>query len=180
MGPSPMPQHQPAGPNGSPSAWLSPTGSAQSQGFMRGMPQLPSRGPSQPQNIQSGPQALQPSPMQQNNMGPQRPGSTTRQLPPGQLPTQISPSLSNQFASNQISSLQMQNGQSLAQFPLPPPLEKAKFEESYPAFCNSRGIVLDDRLTSVDNRPVDLHALHYNVLSEGGSVKASLSHDILC
>lgn len=167
MGPSPMPQHQPAGPNGSPSAWLSPTGSAQSQGFMRGMPQLPSRGPSQPQNIQSGPQALQPSPMQQNNMGPQRPGPTTRQFPPGQLPTQIS-------------SLQMQNGQRLARFPLPPLLKKAKFEESFHAFCNSGGIVLDDRLMSVDGRPVDMHALHCNVLSEGGSVNASFSRDILC
>lgn len=174
MGSSPIPQHQQAGPNGAnQSPWLSQAGSAQSQGFqIRGVPQLPSRGPSQPQNPQAVHQANPPNQIQQNNLGPQRPVSTSRQVP-----TQMSPPSSNQFTGNQFST---SNGQSLAQFPLPPPLEKAQFQESYAAFCSNHSIVYDERLMSVDNRPVDLHALHHHVLSEGGATKANFSHNSFC
>jgi hypothetical protein len=79
--------------------------------------------------------------------------------------------MSNQYPGNQFPT---QNGQSISQFPLPPPLDKGKFEESYAAFRSTRPIMRDDRLMQVDNRPVDLHALHFNVLSEGGGAKASI------
>jgi hypothetical protein len=79
--------------------------------------------------------------------------------------------MSNQFPRNQLS---MQNGQNMPQISLPSPLDKAKFEESYAAFRRSRPIKQDERLM-VDNRPVDLHALHYNVLSEGGLKKVIVS-----
>jgi hypothetical protein len=74
------------------------------------------------------------------------------------------PNLSNQFPGNQFPTTP-----NLAQFTLPPPLDKAKFQESYTAFCSDRSIAYDERVMSVDNRPIDLHALHHYVLSEGGS-----------
>lgn len=165
-----MPQHQqPSGSSAqNPAAWLSQPGSAQSQGFqMRGAPQLPARGPSQPQNLQSSPQLHPPGQLPQNGLAPQRPGSTSRQPMSGQMGNQMSPNLPNQFTASQFP---MQNGQSLAQF-LPPPLDKAKFDESYAAFSRGRGIQRNEQNLSVDNRPIDLHSLHFNVLSEGGAMK---------
>lgn len=169
---SPGPPSHQAGPSGpSQPPWMTQQGSAQSQAFPIGRtgPQLPARGPSQP-HLQPSPQLHSATQMSQNN--PQRPGSTSRQLMPAQLPNQISPNLSNQFPGNQFPT---QNGQNISQFTLPPPLDKSKFEESYAAFCNSRSMMRDERLMQVDNRPVDLHALHYNVMLEGGATKVSTS-----
>jgi hypothetical protein len=168
---SPGSQPHQAGPSGpSQSPWMTQQGSAQNQVFPMGRtgPQLPARGPSQP-HLQPSPQ-LHPSQMQQSN--PQRPGSTSRQLMPAQLPNQISPNMSNQFPGSQFPT---QNGQNMSQFGLPPPLDKSKFEESYAAFCSSRPMMRDERLMQVDNRPVDLHALHHNVMLEGGASKVSTS-----
>jgi hypothetical protein len=138
---------------------------------------LSARGPSQPPNLQPSSLLQSPGQMQQNNLGPQRPGSTSHQLMAAQLPNQISPSMSNQYPGN--NQFLTQNGQNVSPFPLPPPLDKAKFEESYTAFRSSRPIIRDERLMQVDNRPVDLHALHYHVLSEGGGAKASVSYQVL-
>jgi hypothetical protein len=136
----------------------------------RGGPPLPARGPSQPPNLQSSPQLHPSSQMQQNNMAPQRPGSTPHQHMTGRLPNQISPGVANQFPGNQLPLL---NGQNMVQFALPPPLDKSKFEESYHTFRSNRPITRDERLLQVDNRPIDLHTLHYHVLSEGGMTQAS-------
>jgi hypothetical protein len=174
MGTSPGPQHQHPAPGGqNQPGWIGQQGSAQSQGFPMGHagPPLPAR-PSQPQNLQHSPQLHTSSQMQQTSLGPQRPGSTTHQHNSGQLPNQISPSLSSQFPGNQLPT---QNGQNIPQIPLPPPLDKVKFEESYSAFRRNRPIMQDERLMRVDNRTVDLHALHRNVLLEGGTAKASAS-----
>jgi hypothetical protein len=136
-----------------------------------GGPPLPARPAQNIQaSLQASPQHHPPGQWQQNNLGPQRPGST--QHMPGQITNQISPSMSNQFPSNQLPT---QSGQNTSQIPLPPPLDKSKFEESYAAFRRSRPIKQDERLMRVDNRPIDLHALHYNVLSEGGIKKARFS-----
>jgi hypothetical protein len=166
--PGPGQQHQQAGPSGqNQPGWIGQQGSASSQGvspMTHGGPPLPAR---PAQNIQPSPQHHPPGQWQQNNLGPQRPGSTQHMT--GQITNQISPSMSNQFPSNQLPT---QSGQNIPQIPLPPPLDKAKFEESYAAFRRSRPIKQDERLMRVDNRPIDLHALHYNVLSEGGIKKA--------
>lgn len=176
MDASPGPgQHQQAGPSvQNQPGWIGQPGSAPSQGvspMAHGGPPLPAR-PSQSiqPSLQPSPQHHPPGQWQQNSLGPQRPGST--QHMPGQITNQISPSMSNQFPGNQLPT---QNGHNMPQIPLPPPLDKAKFEESYAAFRRSRPIKQDERLMRVDNRPIDLHALHYNVLSEGGIKKARLS-----
>jgi len=172
MGASPGPQHQQGvlGGQNQP-GWMAQPGSGQvlpqqQQVFPigRGGPPLPARGPSQPQSLQPSPQLHSTSQMHQNNLGPQRPGSTPHQHMTGQLPNQISPSMSNQFPSGQLPT---QNGQNLSSFLLPP-LDESKFKELYNAFRNTRPTMRDERTIQVDNRPIDLYKLHYNVLSEGG------------
>lgn len=139
----------------------------QAAGFpMRNGPQLPARGPSQPQTSPQMPQ------MGQTNPEQQRPGSTPHQLMPGQVPSQMSPALSNQFAGNRS------NGQNMGQLTLPPPLEKGKFDESFAAFCSSRPTPRDERLRLIDNRPVDLHKLHFHVMREGGAPKVPFSFEL--
>jgi len=174
MSASPGPQHPQASASGqNHPPWMVQQTSTQNQGFSLGRagPQLPARGPSQP-HLQPSPQLHPSSQLQQNN--PQRPGSTSRQLMAAQLPNQISPSMTNQFPGNQLPT---QNGQNMTPFMVPAPLDKAKFDENYANFCNDQSIVRDGRLMQVDNRPIDLHALHYNVLSEGGAARVSiLSH----
>ncbi|KAF8638705.1 hypothetical protein AX17_002000 [Amanita inopinata Kibby_2008] len=52
-----------------------------------------------------------------------------------------------------------------------PPLEKASFDHMFKSYCNSKQVKIDSRLLSVNNRPIDLHALHTFVLREGGEAK---------
>ncbi|KZP32174.1 hypothetical protein FIBSPDRAFT_510821 [Athelia psychrophila] len=87
MGSSPVLQHQQLGPSGQAQpAWMAQRGTAQAEGLQMAHTALPSRGPSQPHNMQTNPQIHSASLMQQNGMGvPQRPGST---MAPGQLPDQ--------------------------------------------------------------------------------------------
>lgn len=162
MGASPIPLNRQPGSNGqNQSSWMQPGPSQQQQNFnMRNGPSLPARGPSQPQSAQG----LHP-PGQAQHM--QRPGSTSQQVLASQMPSQMSPGLPNNNNNTAGKQFQMMS-QNIA---LPPPLDKAKFEESYAAFCTSRPIPRDERLMKIDNRSVDLHALHHHVLSEGGSNK---------
>lgn len=51
---------------------------------------------------------------------------------------------------------------------LPPPLEKARFENAYKSWVQARNMKHDERLMSVDGRLIDLYALHMNVMQEGG------------
>lgn len=57
---------------------------------------------------------------------------------------------------------------------LPPPLERARFEHSYKAFCQDQNIHHDLELMSVEGRPIDLHLLHVYVMREGGFMNVSI------
>jgi ARID/BRIGHT DNA binding domain len=48
------------------------------------------------------------------------------------------------------------------------PLEKARFDLTYKTFCHRMGLKPDQRLLTIDSQPIDLHALHSEVLQEGG------------
>lgn len=50
-------------------------------------------------------------------------------------------------------------------------LDKARFEMAFKTYCNKRSIKIDARLLSIENRNVDLHALHVQVMQEGGFAK---------
>jgi len=62
---------------------------------------------------------------------------------------------------------------------MPPPLDKPRFEPAYKRYCNVRGLHPEARLLSVDNRPIDLHSLHVQVMSEGGAAKVSAMSTLL-
>ncbi|KZP27348.1 hypothetical protein FIBSPDRAFT_928183 [Athelia psychrophila] len=183
MGSSPAPQHQQLGPSGQAQpAWMAQHGTAQAQGLQMARAALPSRGPSQPQNMQTSPQTHSASLMQQNGMGvPQRPGST---MAPGQLPNQAAQFMQQQQQAQQEQQLRLQQQQAAMQqqaqqqngMPnqsLPPPLDKAKFEESYAAYRNNRPVNINEQMMQIDGRPIDLHALHFHVLTEGGGNKVT-------
>jgi hypothetical protein len=57
--------------------------------------------------------------------------------------------------------------------PIPLPLDKAQFEGTYKSFCLKRPVKMDPRAASIDNRPVDLHRLHVEVMKEGGQTNVS-------
>jgi hypothetical protein len=50
-------------------------------------------------------------------------------------------------------------------------LEKQRFELVFKAFCNSRNAKIDPRLLNMENRSLDVHALHVQVMQEGGFAK---------
>ena len=141
---------------------------------------------SQPHNMQPSPLALhsQPSLQHPQNMVPPRSVTTPQQLLPVQMPTQVSPNISNQYPF-QIpghGNPQLRNDQTpqLPQFmQIPPPLEKPRFEAAYKSYCNTKGLHHEARLLSVDNRPIDLHSLHVQVMSEGGAAKVSVMSTLL-
>ncbi|KAF7964453.1 hypothetical protein HWV62_7575, partial [Athelia sp. TMB] len=182
MGSSPAPQHQQVGPSQGQPAWMAQHGTAQAQGLQMARAALPSRGPSQPQNLQPSPQIHAAAQLQQNGMGvPQRPGST---MAPGQLPNQAAQFMQQQQQAQQQAQQQHAAMQQQAQSQqpngmqsqtLPPPLDKAKFEESYAAFRSNRPMNINEQMMQIDNRPIDLHSLHYHVLSEGGGNKVTQS-----
>ncbi len=54
--------------------------------------------------------------------------------------------------------------------------EKQRFELVFKAFCNRRGAKIDPRLLNMENRSLDVHALHLQVTQEGGFAKVYSSH----
>lgn len=50
-------------------------------------------------------------------------------------------------------------------------MEKQKFEMLFNAFCKKRGVKIDPRLLNIENRSLDVHALHVQVIQEGGFAK---------
>jgi hypothetical protein len=54
---------------------------------------------------------------------------------------------------------------------LPPPLEKARFENAYKTWVVTENMKHDSQLMNADGRAIDLHALHMHVMEEGGFSK---------
>jgi hypothetical protein len=54
---------------------------------------------------------------------------------------------------------------------LPPPLEKARFENAYKSWVATKNMKHDIRLMNVEGRQIDLYALHMHVMQEGGASK---------
>ncbi|RDB30960.1 hypothetical protein Hypma_000130 [Hypsizygus marmoreus] len=149
-------------------------------------------------NIQPSPSHLHTQIQQANHLMsqgivPPRSGPTPQQQPhptPGVGGTPNAGSYSNQMSPNmgQQFALPMNNaGGSISSpasigasgghpspslsGPLPPPLDKATFESTYKNFCASKGVKHEMRLLSVEGRNIDLHALHTQVMQEGGLSK---------
>jgi hypothetical protein len=178
-GPSAQLSHQSIPGNQNQAGWPPQSGPSQGVGFLN--PQMgqnrPSLGQPQGQNMQAALSQLQSQPnsmMNQKQLS--RSGPTPQQLVPNQqLPAQISPNMSNRLPlSNGPSDI----SQSASNMPgttiFPPPLSKGQFDGAYRQWCTNRGMVHDPRLMSVDSRPIDLYALHLQVITEGGAAKVGL------
>ncbi|TFK50042.1 hypothetical protein OE88DRAFT_1736329 [Heliocybe sulcata] len=132
-------------------------------------------------------QQMNPSQMGQSGM-PQQPNPMTQrsmsaQGHMGQAQQAVNPAMMNgaHQAAMAKPDTQPLNAQALAQFlqtvpqevrafvqkPVEP-LEAPKFRETYTNFRSRKGLNLDERLLKMNDRSVDLHALHAEVNKEGG------------
>lgn len=93
--------------------------------------------------------------------------------------TKPNPPLQKGLASSQSSiGAQGGSGSAMTNFTSPMStlgLEKTQFDTNFKAFLMKRGGNIDLQLPSVENRPLDLHALHIQVMQEGGFSKARFS-----
>ncbi|KAG6374300.1 hypothetical protein JVT61DRAFT_4322 [Boletus reticuloceps] len=107
---------------------------------------------------------MQPTPIARPNTIPPRTGGTPHQIPPGPLPSTMSPNLGN-LAAQGGQKVPDQARQSVGIMPL----EKQRFETTYAQFCRSQNTHSGSRVQIGENRTVDLHQLHVQVMHEGGA-----------
>jgi hypothetical protein len=106
-------------------------------------------------NAQNGSQmSLQPG------QGPPRSLSTQQLMPGRGNGTQPSPNLAPQFP--------QQLNATATSGAVVPPLDRNRFNGSYRHFCQTKKLKLDNRMLSIQNRPIDLHSLHVEVMNAGG------------
>jgi hypothetical protein len=111
----------------------------------------------------------------------------TPQLPPQSVPphvngmgpmsfTKANPSLPKGSAGSQ-SSVGMQGGNAMTNVTSPMSmlgLDKGQFDKNFGIFLGKRGGNSDPRLHVLENRQLDFHTLHVQVMQEGGFSKARL------
>ncbi|KAF8905010.1 hypothetical protein CPB84DRAFT_1845101 [Gymnopilus junonius] len=104
------------------------------------------------------------NPMQQQSMGGQFPFSGNNQQQSAAGPSQPSQlAMASSQAGNVMNNFG--NGPNLGMIP---PLEKTRFEMMFKNWCIKRNLKLNERLLSIDSRPVEIYRLHVEVLKEGG------------
>lgn len=113
---------------------------------------------------------IQPTPVgRPPNTIPPRTGGTPHQMPGGPLPSTMSPNLGNFGAPGGQQKVTDQARQPAGVMPL----DKQRFESTYAQFCRSQNINPGLRVPIGDNRTVDLHQLHVQVMREGGATSVS-------
>jgi len=56
---------------------------------------------------------------------------------------------------------------------MPTPLDKPRFMATYRSFCLKKPLKVDLRTLIIENRQIDLHRLHFEVMKEGGQTNVS-------
>lgn len=132
---------------------------------------VPPQMPTQSQGALNQQVSVQPSPIGRPNTIPPRTGGTPHQMSGVPLPNNMSPNLRN-FATQGGHQVPDQTRQSAGVMPL----DKQKFESTYAQFCRSQKINISGglRVPIGENRTLDLHDLHVQVMHENGA--ASVSH----
>ncbi|KAH7928271.1 hypothetical protein BV22DRAFT_1030924 [Leucogyrophana mollusca] len=128
-------------------------------------PQLPQQSQSQPSlNPQIGGSMLRPAAV------PPQTAHTPHQLPGAAMSPNVAQQLAFQGPGGQMSV-----GQSRPenQFGPVPPLEKQRFESAYTSWCQNNGKEANMRVLLAENRSVDLHQLHVQVMHEGGGMQVT-------
>ncbi|KAI6099834.1 hypothetical protein F5141DRAFT_399699 [Pisolithus sp. B1] len=121
--------------------------------------------PAAPQNSTTVTQQVSAQPGQMN-----RPNTLqTRSVPaPHQLPGQVTNPVPPNIANGNQFVMRPANGQGAPHSPRVKPLDAERFESTYAQFCRSQRMTLNMKVTIAENRVVDLHKLHVEVLQEGG------------
>ena len=149
---------------GNQASWTLPTASFENNS----QPGRPKLGQNSPQQQQQHLNGIQASPSLLNAQA-----SPNHLMPQGAVPTR-SVGMGGHFplAMNgpSGSSGSLQQGQT-AMNSFPPPLDKARFEQSFRAYCVKKNLNVNIRQLQIDNRPVDLYQLHRNVMLESGVSK---------
>jgi hypothetical protein len=177
---SPAQPQAPAQGGQKPQAWISQPAQSQAQGFTTA--HMNQSGTSLPQNQTQAPITQlhgPPNRLPSQNSVPPRSNPTPQQMLAAPLPSQMSPSMANNFpfamANLRPSSMSQSQPPPQPQFmQAPPALEKVRFDNAYTSWCSKQNIHLDTNRPVIDNRPVDLHALHTQVMNAGGANAVSV------
>lgn len=174
-----QPQHQTPNQGGqNPQAWMSQPAGSQSQAFTN--TQMTQNGTSIPQNQTQGTISQLHGPsnrLPNQNSVPPRSNPTPQQLLAAPLPSQMSPSMANNFPfpmGNLRANGVPQPPPQPPVIQMPPALEKARFENAYASWRAKQNLHIDTTRLVVDNRPIDLHALHTQVMGAGGANMVSI------
>ncbi|KAI6025775.1 hypothetical protein F5J12DRAFT_810324 [Pisolithus orientalis] len=146
--------------------------STSSQGFSMTPPRNgTSPLPAVPQNSAGVPQQISAQPGQMN-----RPNTFPARSVPGshQLPSQATNSIPPNVANANQFGVRPANGQGVVQSQRVKPLDAQRFESTYAQFCRSQRMTPNMKVTIAENRVVDLHRLHAEVLQEGGYMSVTL------
>ncbi|KAF9523549.1 hypothetical protein CPB83DRAFT_799200 [Crepidotus variabilis] len=169
-------------PDQNPHAWMAQTN--QGQSFDPSNGQIPRPQMGQPPHMQTSPNLgqsqAQTNPLMNQGLIPPRSIPTPQQNPSthGGLQSPFtggmnapSPFKQNPQGIPQQANMQGNNG--AVGFPgmANMVLDKQRFDAALKSFCAKRSMKLDPRLLSVENRTVDLHGLHVQVMQEGGFAK---------
>ncbi len=131
---------------------------------------------SQSSHIGMVPPRTQPTPLGQNTPQ-QAPSPFTNNGPPATGPSfpfpanGTQPSMAGPSQQNPNGAMSAQAGNMMAFGGMAglAPLEKVRFENAFKSYCAKRELKIDARSLTIDNRTVDLHHLHCEMIKEGGS-----------
>lgn len=101
--------------------------------------------------------------LQNSTQGSPRSAPAPQQLLGQGVPNMTSPNMGAPFTMQQQQTAAAAMANSTV-----PALDRTRFNGSYKHFCQTKKLVLDDRLMIIQNRPVDLHLLHTAVMGAGG------------
>ncbi|KAH7884601.1 hypothetical protein F5I97DRAFT_1475989 [Phlebopus sp. FC_14] len=166
---APQPHQQLAATVQGQSGFMAQTNSAPGHSF--GM-SLSANGQPLPPHSQAQTSLNQPMSSQSGQIGRQNPVPPRPAPTPHQLPNAVSPLIGNQFSAMQVANGQMLPNQ-MRPSPSIKPLDKQRFETTYTHFCKSQLMEPSMQVPIAENRTVDLHELHVQVLREGGAMSVT-------
>ena len=104
----------------------------------------------------------------------QQPANVFNSLPGGGPPFPFSPNTATAGPSQHQAAPPAPQGPANGPHPgMPIPLDKPRFMATYRSYCMKKPLKMDARTLTIENRQVDLHRLHVEVMKEGGQTNVS-------
>ena len=148
-------------PAGSPAAWIAQTGIAQTT------PTPDMRSP-QMRNLQTSPNMAAQLPIASPDLSSSH-RVTTPQQPMNNGNIQMSAQRQYGQPAQPPSAANLPNVKGpISSLPFPAPLDKARFDATFASFRENQKIQIDERLLTIENRPIELYPLHVLTFQAGG------------